>query len=125
MPRRTLVIDAPVPEVRRAAEGGALAAIDDRDSGVLSGAVPFGSGEPVPLGLRLTAGLDGTTEVELETPDPASVPYFGWFVRPVMASANRRALTHAAAVLQAGVAGQPSPPPPRRPPLAPPANFDT
>ncbi|HEY3238793.1 MAG TPA: hypothetical protein VGL92_04445, partial [Acidimicrobiia bacterium] len=123
MPDRTLLLDASPADVRRAAET-ALSARAGDDDGALTGEVPFSSGEPVPLQIRLGPGRDGTTQVRLEAPDPPAIPYFGWFVRPIVRSAHRRALTHAVAVLRATIAGDPAPAPPRRPPLAPPAIFD-
>ncbi len=122
MAQRTLVLGAPPEDVRRAAQA-ALSAVADEQGG-LSGEVPFATGEPVPVRIDLSPGADGSSQVTLEVPDPPAVPYFGWFVRPIMGSANRRALVHAAAVLRATVAGEPPPAPLRRPPLAPPANFD-
>jgi MFS family permease len=123
MASRTLVLGAPPEDVRRAAQAG-LAAADTGEDGILAGAVPFASGEPVPLRIEVRPDAGGATEVAVEVADPPRIPYFGWFVRPVVGSANRRAVAHAAAVLDAGVAGRPAPAPPRRPPLAPPANFD-
>jgi MFS family permease len=123
MPDRTLVLNASPSDVRRAAET-ALSARPTGDEGALAGEVPFTSGEPVPVGIQLGPGPDGTTQVRLEAPDPPAIPYFGWFVRPIVRSAHRRALTHAADVLRATLAGDPVPGAPRRPPLAPPANFD-
>ncbi len=123
MPRRTLVLDAPPAQVCRAAEATLSAAGPDGD-GALDGAVPFASGEPAPVRIEVRPGPGSTAEVTLEVADPPPIPYFGWFVRPIVGSANRRAVAHAAAVLQAAVAGQPAPSPPRRPALAPPANFD-
>ncbi|MDQ3947474.1 MAG: MFS transporter [Actinomycetota bacterium] len=123
MPERTLLLDAPPADVRRAAE----AVLSVRPAGedvVLDGNVPFTSGEPVPVRIRLGPGAGGTTEVILEVADPPAIPYFGWFVRPVVRSTNRRALAHAAEALRATIAGDPAPSPPRRLPLAPPANFD-
>ena len=122
MPDRTLVLDASPAHVRRAAET-ALSARASGEDGVLAGEVPFTSGEPVPLQIQLSPALDGTTQVRLEAPDPPVIPYFGWFVRPIVRSAHRRALGHAAAALAATLAGDPVPRPPRRPPLDPPADF--
>jgi MFS family permease len=123
MPRRTLTLDAPPAQVCRAAEE-ALSAAGPDGNGILDGAVPFASGEPAALRIEVRPATDGTTEVTLEVADPPRIPYFGWFVRPVVGSGNRRAVAHAAAALHAAVAGRPAPNPPRRPALAPPANFD-
>lgn len=122
MPDRTLVLHAPPADVRRAAET-ALSARATEDGGLV-GEVPFSSGEPVPLTIQLGPAPDGATQVHLEAPDPPAIPYFGWFVRPIVRSAHRRALAHAAAGLDATLAGDPVPAPPRRPSLAPPAGFD-
>jgi MFS family permease len=123
MPDRTLVLHASPADVRRGAET-ALSARATADGG-LSGEVPFSSGEPVPLTILVgPAAPHGGTEVQLVAPDPPAIPYFGWFVRPIVRSAHRRALGHAAAALTATLAGDPVPNPPRRPALAPPADFD-
>ncbi|MGH9041314.1 MAG: MFS transporter [Acidimicrobiia bacterium] len=111
MPRRTLVLDASPDAVRQAADG-------------LSDGVPFTSGEPVPLQTEIVRGPGGGTQVTLEVADPPTIPYFGWFVRPLVGFANRRALDHAVARLRAALSGEPAPDPPRRPPLGPPANFE-
>ena len=135
MPDRTLVLDASPMDVRRAvetalaagpagADGVAGAAPPPGADNALVGQVPFTSGEPVPVGIQISPGPDGTTQVRLEAPEPPAIPYFGWFVRPIVRSAHRRALTHAADAVAATLAGDPVPRPPRRPPLAPPANFD-
>src|SRR5918912_314469 len=92
--------------------------------GVAHGQVAFQTGEPVPVRLRLgPSDGQGGTRAELEVDPAPSVPYFSWFVRPVLRSASRRALTHARDALRAGVNGSTPPAPPRRPPLAPPAGF--
>ena len=122
MPDRTLILDASPADVRRAIETALSARAPDH--GVLTGEVPFSSGEPVPLTIHFRSGADGATAVRLVAPDPPPIPYFGWFVRPIVRSAHRRALAHAEAVLRATIASAPVPSPPRRPPLAPPAIFD-
>jgi MFS family permease len=117
-----LDLDAPAEAVFAVAAEvlGAQLGQGDRD-GVAH--VAFQTGEPVPVRLRLSPGANGT-RAELEVDPAPSVPYFSWFVQPILRSASRRALTHARDALQAGLDGSPPPGPPRRPPLAPPAGFD-
>ena len=121
-----LDLDAPAEAVLAvAAEVFGARLVRDGGDGVAHGQVAFQTGEPVPVRLRLRPGQGQYgTRAELEVDPAPSVPYFGWFVRPILRSASRRALTHAGDALRAGLHGSPPPPPPRRPPLAPPAAFD-
>lgn len=120
MPDLVLDLDASVGEVRRwvGERFGAEAGAD----GVCSGQVRFRSGQPLPvrLGVR-SAGEGSTVTVDVE-PAP-EVPYFGWFVGPVVRAANRRAVAHVDGTLRAAAAGTPPPPAPGRPGLSPTAVF--
>jgi len=85
-------------------------------------------GDPRPGAVSvLTAEVtpDGShaARLELRAASPLSVPYFGWFVRPVAWWLAGRELRDAAARVRAGLAGEPEPPPPRRPLLAPPVEI--
>ena len=51
------------------------------------------------------------------------VPYFSWFVGPILRSADKRARAWAERALRAAEAGEERPPPPKRPSLAPPTTF--
>lgn len=123
VPDLALDLDAPAAVVRRVAVE-ALAARPAGGDGAWEGEVAFQSGDPLPVRLRLAPAGEDRTRAVLEADGPPPVPYFSWFVRPVLRSAARRALAHAAAALRAGAAGATPPPPPRRPPLAPPSAFD-
>jgi MFS family permease len=121
VPDLVLDLDAPVDAVASAA--GAVLGAGPAEGGALECWVPFTTGDPLPVRLTLSA-RDGGTQAVLEDIPPPPVPYFSWFVRPILRAAGRRALGHAAAVLRAALAGDPAPPAPRRPGLAPPATFD-
>jgi MFS family permease len=121
VPRLVLDLDAPVDVVAEAAES-ALGALESED-GAFDCKVPFTVGDPVPVRLTLST-QDGGTRAVLEDVAPPPVPYFSWFVRPILRAAGRRALRHAGAALGAALAGAPAPAPPRRPALAPPTAFE-
>jgi MFS family permease len=121
VPRLVVDLDAPVDTVVAAAERE-LAARESGD-GAFECRVPFATGDPVVIRLSLSSHGAGTRVVLEDIPPPA-VPYFSWFVRPILRAAGRRAVGHGGAVLGAALAGAPSPPPPRRPALAPPAGFE-
>ena len=121
MPVLVLDLDAPVDAVAGAA--GAVLGGQPAEDGVYECWVPFVTGDPVPVRLTLSP-RDGGSRAALEDIAPPPVPYFSWFVRPILRAAAKRALGHAAASLRAALAGDPAPAPPRRPGLAPPAAFD-
>ena len=131
MPSLVLDLDAPADTVARVArevlDGRIGAPAGTGSAGDAAEVeVPFQSGDPVRVYLRWGPGPAGAgTRVEVESEPAPPVPYFSWFVRPILRSAGRRAVAYVGAALRAGIAGEPAPPPPRRPPLAPPATFDS
>jgi MFS family permease len=121
-----LVVDlaAPAERVRRLAEEALGAEPDPADPDTLVIHVRFPTGQPTPVRLRVEAGGTGSrTQVLLEADPTPHVPYFFWFMGPILRSASRRALGWVERALRAAEAGEPPPPPPKRPSLAPPAPF--
>jgi MFS family permease len=128
MPPLTVDLAAPVERVRRVAEQVLGAEPDPAAPAEMVVQVRFPTGQPTPVRLRLEASAGGQgaapgTRVSLETEAIPRVPYFFWFVGPILRSANRRALAWAEQALRAAEAGQALPPTPKRPALAPPAPF--
>ena len=78
-----------------------------------------------------TAGLEAvvlssagpTTDVRLDAVSDIVVPFFTWFLRIQAWLGARRALPHAAARLEAALAGTPPPPPVKPLPVVPPVPF--
>ena len=122
MPPLSLDLAAPVERVRQVAEEALGAQPDPADPDTLVIDVRFPTGEPTPVRLRVEPRGSGCSAL-LETEPTPPVPYFRWFVGPILRSASRRALAWAERALRAAEAGEPPPPPPKRPPLAPPAPF--
>jgi MFS family permease len=121
-----LVVDlaAPAERVRRLAVEGLGAEPDPSEPDVLVIQVRFPTGQPTPVRLRVEAGgTESGTQVLLEADPTPHVPYFFWFMGPILRSASRRALSWAERALRAAEAGEAAPPPPKRPSLAPPAPF--
>ncbi|HEV7535677.1 MAG TPA: MFS transporter [Acidimicrobiia bacterium] len=123
MPPHAVDIAAPADRVRRLAEEALGAQTDPDDPAVLVVAVRFPTGDPTPVRLRIEPRGEGAAHVALETEPTPRVPYFSWFVGPILRSAGRRARTWVERALLAAEAGRPLPPPPKRPSLAPPTNF--
>ena len=131
MPPLAVDLDAPAERVRRLAEEALGAQPDPDTPGILVIPVSFPTGEPTPVRLLVEplegggpAGPAGAgTHVVLETVPAPRVPYFSWFMGPILRWSNRRALAWAGRALRAAEAGEPLPPPPTRPSLAPPAVF--
>ena len=124
MPPLVVDLAATVERVRELAEGALGAQPDPADPGSLIIQVRFPTGEPTPVRLRVEdGGGEAHTQVVLEADAIPHVPYFFWFMGPILRSANRRALGWAEGALRAAEAGEPAPPPPKRPSLAPPAPF--
>lgn len=121
MPPLVVDLAAPVDGVRRVAVE-VFGAQADPDEDALVVEVRFPAGEPSAVRLRFES-QGGRTQVRLEAQTTPPVPYFSWFMGPILRSANKRALAWVERALRAAVAGEPTPPPPKRPPLAPPANF--
>lgn len=127
MPPLVVDLAAPVDRVRRVAEDALGAEADPVEAGVLVVQVRFPTGEPSAVRLRFPTPSDGSasgrTEVRLEAEPTPPVPYFSWFMGPILRSASKRALAWVARALRAAEAGRTAPPPPKRPSLAPPAAF--
>jgi MFS family permease len=73
--------------------------------------------------VRLEARDGSGTRVTLEGADEQALPYFQWFMGPILRRAAHRELRHQGDVLAAAVEGRDPPPPPRRSFVAPPAAF--
>jgi MFS family permease len=122
MPPHAVDLAAPAERVRQLAEEVLGAEPDPADPAVLVVAVRFPTGDPTPVRLRVETRGTGA-QVELETDPMPRVPYFWWFVGPILRSAGRRARSWVERSLRAADAGQPLPSPPKRPSLAPPTGF--
>ena len=124
MPPLAVDLAAPVERVRRLAEEALGAEPDPADSRTLVVQVRFPTGKPTPVRLQVGPAESGAgTQVLLETDAIPHVPYFFWFMGPILRSANRRAVGWAERALRAAEAGEAAPPLPKRPSLAPPAPF--
>ena len=122
MPPHAVELAAPAERVRRLAEEALGAEPDPADPAALIIQVRFPTGDPTPVRLRVEPRGTGA-QVLLETEPTPPVPYFSWFVGPILRSAGRRARSWTERALRAAEAGQPAPPPPKRPSLAPPTAF--
>jgi MFS family permease len=122
VPPLSLDLTASVERVRELAEQALGATPDPADPDTLVIDVRFPTGQPTPVRLRAEP-RDGGASVLLETDSMPPIPYFRWFVGPILRSASRRALSWVERALRAAEAGEPVPPPPKRPSLAPPAPF--
>jgi MFS family permease len=115
-----LTLDAPLGRVRDAATR--LFGLEARADGSLEGPLTDSADAGGRLHIMLRAD-DGTTTVALDLDTAVDVPYFRWFIGPLVRRARRRALAYAAARLRAEVDGTPAPRPPRAPALLPPVPF--
>lgn len=122
MPPLSLDLAAPAGRVRRLAEEVLAARPDPADPDRLVVDVRFPTGQPTPVRLRVEPREGGATAL-LETEPMPPIPYFRWFIGPILRSADRRALSWTERALRAAEAGDPPPPRPKRPSLAPPAPF--
>lgn len=123
MPPRSVEIAAPVERVRGLAEEVLGAEPDPAGGDGTVVQVRFPTGDPTPVRLRFVSPGGDFTQVILDTDPPPPVPYFRWFVGPILRSAAKRALRWVERALRAAEAGEPLPPPPKRPSLAPPTAF--
>ena len=131
MPPLVVDLAASAERVRRLAEEVLGAQPDPDDPGAMVMQVRFPTGEPTPVRLRVDPLEGGTApgpagaraHVLLEPEPTPRVPYFSWFMGPILRWSSRRALSWADRALRAAEAGQSPPPPPARPALAPPAIF--
>jgi MFS family permease len=115
---------APAERVRRLAEEALGAEPDPTAADTLVIQVRFPTGDPTLVRLRV-GPRDGAagSHVVIETDPTPPVPYFSWFVGPILRSADKRARSWVERALRAAEAGEPPPPPPKRPSLAPPTTF--
>ena len=113
---------APAERVRELAVEALGARPDPADPDALVIDVRFPTGQPTPVQLRVEPQDDGAS-VRIDAEPMPPIPYFRWFVGPILRSANRRALAWTEKALRAVEGGEPAPPPPKRPSLAPPAPF--
>jgi MFS family permease len=123
VPPRSVEIAAPVERVRGLAEEVLGAEPDPAGGDGTVVQVRFPTGDPTPVRLRFVSPGGDFTQVILDTDPPPPVPYFRWFVGPILRSAAKRALRWVERALRAAEAGEPLPPPPKRPSLAPPTAF--
>lgn len=76
------------------------------------------------IGLTLTlTGADDHTDVAITSTGALDIPFFGWFFRPLVRIAHRRARTHALETLQAALEGRAGPPRPKPVVALPPVAF--
>ncbi|MGH9023327.1 MAG: MFS transporter [Acidimicrobiia bacterium] len=120
MPRLLSELAAPIGQVRQAALS--LGAKPEPD-GSLVLETPFRTGDPHIVSVELASSANGTT-LHLSVEPPPRVPYYQWFIGPILRAADRRALQAAQSRIEAQVAGLPAPSPPRRFFLAPPSPFE-
>ena len=124
MPPLVVDLAASAERVRRLAVEGLGAQPDPADPDILVIQVRFPTGQPTPVRLQVEAGAtESRSQVLLEADPMPHVPYFNWFMGPILRSASRRALAWVERALRAAEAGESLPPPPKRPSLAPPAPF--
>lgn len=111
--RHEVVVNAPVAAVRGAAVEtfGGLEFVLDTE---------IRHGVPVRIGL---APEDGATRVALTAEAPPPIPYFHWFMGPIIRRLGRRALRYAAERLAATAEDRPPPEPPKRSVFSPPVAF--
>jgi MFS family permease len=120
--RRSMLItvEADTERVRRAL-------VDDLDlAPTATGfAGPIDGMPDTTAGLEATvlAAAGSTTDVRLDAVSDVVVPFFTWFLRIQAWLGARRALPHAAARLEAALAGTPPPPPVKPLPVVPPVPF--
>jgi predicted MFS family arabinose efflux permease len=126
VPPLSVDLAAPAERVRQLAAERLGAQADPAAPGTMVVQVRFPTGEPTPVRLQVAArdGRPGpATTVLLDTDTTPQVPYFFWFMGPILRSSNRRAIGWVERALRAADAGEALPPPPKRPSLAPPAPF--
>jgi MFS family permease len=122
VPPHAVDLAAPAERVRRLAEEALGGEPDPADPATVVIQVRFPTGDPTPVRLRIEPRGAGA-QVLLETDPTPPVPYFSWFVAPILRSASRRARSWVERALRAADAGRPPPPAPKRPSLAPPTAF--
>ncbi|MDQ1504698.1 MAG: hypothetical protein QOD57_2425, partial [Actinomycetota bacterium] len=106
MPPLSVVdLAAPVERVRRLAEEVLGAEPHPAGGDGLVVQVRFPTGDPTPVRLRLVSRAGDVTQVILESDPAPPVPYFRWFVGPILRSAAKRALRWVERALRAAEAG--------------------
>src|SRR5882672_8082960 len=128
VPRSSLVRFAAPPDEVAAAAVERLGARPAGD-GAYEVAAPPDAQPAIELTLRLTpaagdsgGGTDGTNVVITSTGE-IDIPFFAWWLRPLVRIAHRRARAHAIATLRAALDGRPNPPPPNTVVGLPPVAF--
>jgi MFS family permease len=122
VPPHAVDLAAPAERVRELVEGVLGGEPDPTDPATAVVEVRFPTGDPTPVRLRVEPRGTGAV-VRLETEPTPPVPYFSWFVGPILRSADRRARGWIDRALRAAEAGRALPSPPKRPSLAPPTAF--
>jgi MFS family permease len=121
VPRRGVIqLAAPLADVRDAAQRALGAA--EADDGTLL--VPLDEGDTANfVRLHLTPNARGT-DVKLERHVGVELPYFRWFIRPLVRLGVGRLAKHVPVALRAALAGEPVPDPPEAPSFLPLGAFD-
>lgn len=119
--RRMLVrLDAPRATVETAARSALGFTGGDGDPLTAPLAVGAGAGN-----LTISVVPDGTgTILAAEAETDFALPFFGWAINPLIATALKRQLRHAIATVEATVAGREPPPPPKGLAALPDVAFD-
>jgi MFS family permease len=112
VPRSSLVRLAAPPDVVGAAAAAHLDARSSEVPGRLEVAEPVDRQPAIALRLDLTPAVDGT-DLKITSTGELELPFFGWFFRPFVRVAHRRARSHAVATIEAALAGRPAPAPPK------------
>jgi MFS family permease len=112
MPRSSLVRLAAPPDAVSAAATEHLDARSAGTPGRLEIAEPVDRQPAIALGLDLTPAGDGT-DMQVTSTGEIELPFFGWFFRPLVRIAHRRARAHAVATIEAALEGREMPPPPK------------
>lgn len=125
-----------MPRVRRRMLVGLDASVDDATAAARSALGMTGDAHHLtgPLAVQVAGEADLRATVEndphgpgctlaLEAHADVLVAYFRWLFHPLVRILLGRALRHAAACLAAEVAGEATPPPPKRSPITPPVDF--
>ena len=109
VPRSSLVRLAAPPDAVGAAAIAHLDARSTGEPGQLEIDEPADRQPAIALGLDLTPAGNGT-DLQITSTGEIELPFFGWFFRPLVRIAHRRARQHAVATIEAALAGRPVPP---------------
>jgi MFS family permease len=112
VPRSSLVRLAASPDAVAAAATAHLDAHSVGTPGRLEVAEPVDRQPAIALGLDVESAGDGTA-LYITSTGEIELPFFGWFFRPLVRIAHRRARKHAVATIEAALDGRPLPPPPK------------